>query len=46
MSSLVLTYIPGVCLFPPAPVLPLGGRMSLCVVAPRVSSVLDWALVL
>ena len=30
----------------PAPVLPLGGCMSMWVVAPRVSSVLYWALVL
>ena len=34
------------CCFPPAPVLPLGGRMSLWVVVLRVSSVLDWALIL
>ena len=31
--------------FQPAPVLPLGGCMSMWVVALRVSSVLDWALV-
>ena len=46
MISLVLMYIPSVVCFPPAPVLPLGGRMSLWVVVLRVSSVLDWALVL
>ena len=43
MNSLVLTYIPGVCVFPARSGFTPG---SLWVVALRVSSVLDWALVL